>query len=148
MRSQISRHFKCLKNVDFIEEKESNGCFWLQLQLITAYWKPPSSTNTCVKKNVFMVMEQVPHNLQWSGRIGEPGWGSIYSLLFKSLAPGRSGSNFKSIIFKLNSLGSHCEIALWIMPWNLSNEKLTLVQVMAWCHQAMLTQFYMGICHH
>ena len=39
-----------------------------------------------------------------------------------SLAPGRRGSNFKSIIYKLImqncSLGSLCEIAPGLMPWN------------------------------
>ena len=41
------------------------------------------------------------------------------------------------IIFKLiiqnSSLGAHCGIAVRWMPQNLTNEKSTLVQVMAWC---------------
>ena len=49
------------------------------------------------------------------------GWG-IYSL-----APGRCGSNFKSIIFKLiiqnSNLGTFCEIALRWIPQNFINEK-------------------------
>ena len=57
-----------------------------------------------------------------------------------SLSTGRCGNNFKTIIFKgimqNNTLGTHCEIALRWMSHNLTNEKSTLVQVMAWCQQA------------
>ena len=64
------------------------------------------------------------------------------------LAPGRCGSYFKSIIFKLiiqdSSLGNSCEVALRWMPQNLGNEKLTLVQAMAWYHQA--TSHYLNKC--
>ena len=55
-----------------------------------------------------------------------------------SLVPGRCGSNSKRIIFKLIiwicSLGTHCEIALRWMPWNLNDKKLTLVEVLARHH--------------
>ena len=44
------------------------------------------------------------------------------------------------IVFKFiiqnSSWGTHCEIALMWMPQQLINEKSTLVQIMAWCHQA------------
>ena len=57
----------------------------------------------------------------------------------KPLAPGRCGSNFKSVIFKhkkqIKFMSSFPEIALMWMPQN-SIDKSTLVQVMAWCHQA------------
>ena len=70
-----------------------------------------------------------------------------------SLAPRRCGSNLKRVIFKLfiqnSSLETHCEIVFMWMPQNLTKEKSTLVQVMAWLHQAiwadlemMLTQIY------
>ena len=59
---------------------------------------------------------------------------------FNWLAPGRCGCNFKSIIFKLiiqeGSLGTCYEITFKWMPHSLTNKKSTLVQVMAWCHQA------------
>ena len=65
-----------------------------------------------------------------------------------SLAPGRSDNNFGSKIFKVIpqniSLGTCCEIALRWQPQNLSNVKSTLVQVMAWCHQA--TSHYLNQC--
>ena len=54
-----------------------------------------------------------------------------------SLAPGRCCSNFKSITLKLiiqkSTLG---EITLSWMPQNLTNKRSTLLQIMAWCHQA------------
>ena len=46
----------------------------------------------------------------------------------------------KNKIFKLiaqhSILSTCCEIALWKMPQNITNEKSTSVQVMAWCCQA------------
>ena len=64
---------------------------------------------------------------------------SSLSWTSNSLVPGRWDSTFETIIFKLiiwnSSLGLCCEIALRLMPLNLTNENLTWVQVMAWCRQ-------------
>ena len=65
-----------------------------------------------------------------------------------SLAPGRSECDSKNIIFNLVLLigifrSSH-DNAVWWMPQDLSDDKSTLVQVMAWCHQA--TSHYLGQC--
>ena len=55
-----------------------------------------------------------------------------------------------AVIFKMsfsrqsNSLSAHWEIVPRWMPWNITNEKSTLVQVMAWCHQA--TSHYLSLC--
>ena len=56
-----------------------------------------------------------------------------------SLAPGRSEFEYKNVIFNLVLLigifrSSH-DNALWWMPQDLTDMS-TLVQVMAWCHQA------------
>ena len=60
-------------------------------------------------------------------------------LRFNSLAPGRSGCNFEKVVFKLALLicifKSYDNVARWI-PQELTDNKSTLVQVMAWCHQA------------
>ena len=68
-----------------------------------------------------------PYNVTW------PQW-------INSLAPGRGGSQFKTMNFKLviqdNSFGAHCEIALMWMPQDLTNGKSTWLQVTAWCLQA------------
>ena len=63
-----------------------------------------------------------------------------------SLAPLRCGSNSKrmKLTTQNSSLGTCCEISLMWMPQNLTNEKSTLIQVMAWCHQA--TSHYLGQC--
>ena len=56
------------------------------------------------------------------------------------LAPGRCGSNFKSVIFKhilrITFIKASCEIAPRWIPQNTFDDKSTLVQVMAWCRQA------------
>ena len=57
---------------------------------------------------------------------------------FNSLVPDRCGCNLKLGIFKftskVNILSISCEIALRWMPQEFTDDKSTLVQVMAWCH--------------
>ena len=69
---------------------------------------------------------------------------------FNSLAPGRFKFKFRWIIFKLISVnggwGISYEIALRWMPLGLTDDKSTLIQVMAWCCQATghyLSQFWL-----
>ena len=57
-----------------------------------------------------------------------------------SLAPGRSYCDFKNVIFNLALLigifkSSYVNVIRW-MPQQFTDDKLTLVQVMAWCCQA------------
>ena len=57
--------------------------------------------------------------------------------VFNSLAPGKSECDYKYVIFNLVLLigifrSSH-DNALWWMPQDLTDDKSTLVQVMAWC---------------
>ena len=75
-------------------------------------------------------------------------WWFMYSpLQINSLASWRCGCNFKSVIFKIKSqkdiLSILCEIALIWIPQELT-DKLTLIEVMAWCHQA--TCHYLNQC--
>ena len=67
---------------------------------------------------------------------------------FNSLSLGRCGTNFKSVILEVivqnSCLGACCEIAFNWMPQDLTDDKSTLVQVMAWCRQA--TSHYLGQC--
>ena len=77
-------------------------------------------------------------HLTYSGLCGMELTGAICAMITRgdgflnSLAPGRWGSDFKNIIFKLNiqssSLETHREIVLRWTPQNLTNEKSTLVQ--------------------
>ena len=64
------------------------------------------------------------------------------------LAPGKFDWNFRYVIFKrisvIDGCGKSCEIDLWWMPLDLTDEQSTLVQVMAWCCQA--TSHYLSQC--
>ena len=85
-----------------------------------------------------------------SPRIGVVGsWeGELHRAPFISLAPGRLKWNISWGIFKsnlvINGLGVSREIALRSMSQDLTDDKSTLVQVMAWCRQA--TSHYLSQC--
>ena len=68
--------------------------------------------------------------------------------MFNSLAPGRPGCHYKTAIFNLVLLigifTSSKDNALRWMPWHLTDDKSTLVQVMAWCSQT--TSHYLSQC--
>ena len=68
--------------------------------------------------------------------------------LINSLAPGRIECSSRSVIFKLiQVIGDwdiSYEIALILMSLDLTDDKSTVVQVMAWCHQA--TSHYLSQC--
>ena len=59
---------------------------------------------------------------------------------FNSLTTGKFEWYFRYLIFQMISVidgwGISCELALRWMSLDLTDEKSTLVQVMAWCHQA------------
>ena len=65
-----------------------------------------------------------------------------------SLAAGRSECNSKNGIFNLvlliNVFRSSHDNDLWWLPQELTDDKSTLVQVMAWCRQA--TSYYLSQC--
>ena len=65
-----------------------------------------------------------------------------------SLAPRRFQLNIRKVIFKLTLVnggwGISYEIALRWMPHDLTDDKSTLIQVMAWCRQA--TSHYLSQC--
>ena len=69
-------------------------------------------------------------------------------LYINSLAPGRPRCHFKTAIFNLVLLigiftSSNDNPQRW-MPWDFTDDKSTLVQVMAWCRQA--TSHYLSQC--
>ena len=73
-------------------------------------------------------------------------WLLIHAI--NSLVPGRFWFNFRQVIFKLTSVNGgwsiSYEIALRWIPLDLTNDKSTLVQVMAWCRQA--ASHYLSQC--
>ena len=62
-------------------------------------------------------------------------------LTINSLAPGKCGCNLKLVFFQVISrtdiLGISLASAPRWMPWDLTDDNSTLVQVMAWCRQAI-----------
>ena len=71
-----------------------------------------------------------------------------YTERINSLAPGRPGCHFKTAIFNLVLLIgiftlSKDNALIW-MPRDLTDDKSTLVEVMAWCHQT--TSHYLSQC--
>ena len=76
--------------------------------------------------------------------------GRVHLFTLDSLAPRRFERNFREVIFKLTLVIDgwciSCEIVLTWMPHVLTDEKSTLVQVMAWCRQA--TSHYLSQCWH
>ena len=71
---------------------------------------------------------------------------------FNPLAPEGCSINSKSIIFKLiirnSGLDTWCEIAHGWMPQNLTNEKSTLVWVIAWCQAITCANVDWEQCRH
>ena len=65
-----------------------------------------------------------------------------------SLVPGKFEWNFRYLIFQIISVidgwGISCELALRRMSLDLTDDKSTLVQVLAWCRQA--TSHYLSQC--
>ena len=65
-----------------------------------------------------------------------------------SLAPGKFKWNFRCLILQIilviDGWGISCGLALRWMPLELTDDKSTLVQVMAWCRQA--TSHYLSQC--
>ena len=81
--------------------------------------------------------------LSWSPIIESSHYNSL-----NSLAPGKFEWNFRHVIFKeilvIDGWGISCEIALIWMSLDFTDDQSTLVQVMAWCHQA--TSHYLNQC--
>ena len=93
----------------------------------------------------FLGMRSKMACFQW----GQFSSGNVLILyLFNSLAPGGFENIFQNVFFKLiswiDTLSNSCEIALRSMPQNPSDDKSTLVQVMAWCRQA--ASHYLSQC--
>ena len=69
---------------------------------------------------------------------------ATHAIFFNSLAPVRSSCDFKSVILLIGIFKSSYDNVLRWMPLDLTDDKSTLVQVMAWCRQA--TSHYLNQC--
>ena len=67
---------------------------------------------------------------------------TMYNPVINSLVSGRCGIVMFNFQVYYTNWDTHGEIALGWMPQNLTNEKSTLVEVMAFCHQA--ASHYLG----
>ena len=102
--------------------------------------------------HIFQPVWQWQHFIHWRAtgtqRSGCPSGNKIFEGVVNSLAPGRSSCDFKNVIFNLALLigifkSSYDNVLRW-MPQDLTVDKSTLVQVMAWCRQA--TSHYLNQC--
>ena len=102
--------------------------------------------NEIIRHRSHMIWLYEDTSIMFSGQ--DPYRFTPYSEDINSLAPGRYEWNFRLEIFKLisviNGWGIPCEIALRWMSLYLTDDKLTLVQVMGWCCQA--TTHYLSQC--
>ena len=80
--------------------------------------------------------------------VTRPQWVKQLTYLINSLVPRRSGWDFKNIIFNFVLLmsifrSSYDNTRRW-PPWDLTDDKSTSVQVMAWCRQAR--SHFLSLC--
>ena len=84
----------------------------------------------------------------FTSRIHLPVTDNIWGYCFNSLAPVKFEWNFRYLIFQIISVIDgwviSCELARRLMSLDLTDDKSTLVQVMAWCHQP--TSHYLSQC--
>ena len=92
-----------------------------------------SVSSHCLNQFSLIVNYTLRHKLKWDLKQND-------EYLFNSLAPGKFEWHFRYLIFQIISMidgwGISCEHALRWMSLDLTDDKSTLVQVMAWCRQA------------
>ena len=106
------------------------------------------------KLDMFFFQVPVPlyHLYYGSDDVFQNGWQDneecYGTLSVNALAPGRSYCYFKNVIFNLALLigifkSSYDNVLRWLLQ-DLTDDKSTLVQIMAWCHKA--TRHYLNQC--
>ena len=103
---------------------------WMRLSICCAMWWPWELMSTPARKQpTSMEICRASVACNCSG----------YNWV-NSLAPGKFEWHFRYLIFQIISVidgwGISCELALRWMSLDLTDDKPTLVQVMAWCRQA------------
>ena len=114
--------------------RKFTSCFSVTCFNISCYFD--QSARSIESRCVVKVMASAPNR-----------WQAI-TCTINSLAPGKFEWNFRYLIFQIISVIDgwviSCELALRWMSLDLTDDKSTLVQVMAWCHQA--TSHYLNQC--
>ena len=117
---------------------------WDQLQCATLQWGTSIMGQITATRNL-VATKVVRHGGQWMNE-----WNSLPTMkylkhsqspcLVNSLILGKFELYFRYLIFQIISVidgwGISCELAHRWMSLKLTDERSTLVQVMAWCHQA------------
>ena len=106
--------------------------------------------NPYIFTHAFEVLHRVLFQILING-FGRPDFPQVLEdilWMINSLAPSRFWLNFRGVIFKqilvIDGWVISCEITLRWMSQGRTNDKSTLVQVMAWCPQA--TSHYLNQC--
>ena len=110
----------------------------------------PANERRCYKVTSSLIGWAQTLYLQFSHQVG-PNWTAVdndHNYIINSLAPGKSEWNFRSLIFQIISVidgwVTSWELTLRWMSLDLTDDKLTLVQVMAWC--LMAPSHYLSQC--
>ena len=124
---------------------ESTGC------VVEPYKKYPALLDVLLNflktEQALSIRREVSSSLNYQNSYDKD---KTVSWLFylNSLAPGKFEWNFRYLIFQIISVIAgwviSCELALRWISLNLTDDKSTLVQVMAWCRQA--TSHYLSQC--
>ena len=111
-------------------------------------WSLDQADLVCWKRG--LVMQGARGSAAWHYNIANAcmEYSSVCRGWVNSLVPEGCANDFKMLIFQLIiqnvNLVNRCEVSLRCMPQNLTDDKSTLVQVMAWCRQA--TSHHLNQC--
>ena len=140
-------HWGREKMADILQTAFSNAfswmkivAFWFKIFFSRAQYDNISSDNGLSNRQQALTIAWTSTWLSLHISDNRPWW-------VNSLAPGKFEWNFRYVIFKrilvIDGWGISCEIALIWMSMDFTDDQSTLVQVMAWCHQA--TSHYLTV---
>ena len=131
-----------------------------RIEVILGWWIPvrsrPSPPATQVDEVIWPQL--CGRQVAWTTLSSTDSWGdwflreydpyTVGTCIINSLTPGRFGWKFRKVILKLTLIIDDCSISSKIarrgMPLDLTDDKSTLVHVMAWCCQE--TSHYLSQC--
>ena len=110
---------------------------WGSAWSVADKWAPGNKMYSHAKKSR-KIFSDILNEVIWSKK-------NVFKVI-NSLAPRWFEYDSKNVIFVVLMIGlfKSCENVLRWMPWDLTDDKSALVQVMAWCRQA--TSHYLSQC--